>query len=411
MKASAEARSTSSYLYVRNSYSTEQIMRALLLSDQIRILWSGRDYADRGDLDRVEPLIECGRLVLLDELAVGRWFDAAEADPTYLPAWHCYFAQRFLQAAEAGSVDVLVERDGMWPSRPKGRLIDTGELMVPPPLLGRDGPIRYPSLDGRICSLKAATQLDPLSQSLQAAILEALPSPYSIVAWDEIHDRACEVLTLEQALRDVEASADDYAHLGVLGYDRRQVQWIAGLLQDRTDFDCQNDRSVSAVMDSAMSHRFSLTQVPMDRFIDLCDSLAVGRSMFTQKVMGWSSAVAAVDSDPERWEKLRQIRRDEIVPAMRQFNEDAQTNMRKIVGDITGAQVANVILGGIAAAICVCYQAPIDETVVPAAKIAALGAVSNVAKSMWDRKQKSRRTWMAFASALSDEAERLRRMQ
>jgi hypothetical protein len=241
-------------------------------------------------------------------------------------------------------------------------------------------------------------------------ISSRLPEAVAKAAINTAWTRAAEITVTQHAMQVLSDALRGYARIGLIGASRRQVQWVSGLLRDLTEYDCQDDPTVSAVIGmttSRPSPPFRLSDIPIDRFIDLCDALTEARRCFGEEVVRWSSVIAALGTPTERREKLRQIRRDEIAPSMRQFSSDARADLKSILGDISGTQWASLALGGIAAAICMHYQVAPDETIAAAASAAALGAAGNVAKGIWDRKQKRRQTWMAFASALSDEGDRL----
>ena len=345
-------------------------------------------------IDKLSRLEKAGRLFVSHEATSPS--DKSEY-LRYQMTWLPYLAEIYNRAVDGGAVAERFRPDGQ--GKYYTEVVDNGKGLLPPCLCGT--------------SERPLEDFHEFFEHQYHNPPNWQGSRYDgITLW--VLRRMNEIIDLEKVARSLSSSSSGYARIGVLCGDLRQVRWVSGLFRDGTHYDCQDDASVSAVVDASMSHpssAYRLADIPIERFIDLCDSLTDARRKFGQEVVRWASTIDAIESPEERRRKLREIRRDEIVPAMHEFNADTRTDLKKIIGVVEGASIAALALGGFAAALCGYYHVPIDGPAVAAATAAGLTVAANAGKGILDRKQETRQTWMAFASALSDEVDRLGPMQ
>lgn len=390
---SSARRSRSIYLVNTWGNSSEKVLRALLLSDEVRMAGIRIDGAPVPP--HIETLIESGHVSLTQDVPDVLGFIGRAAQE-----WVALFGPAVIRALEAGSVSYAANTGES--HRGTGRIVDNGKGMLPPRLWGE---YEHPAI---------ATAIDDMVKGLRIDDLPQFPRPLAEAAARAMAARTVEMAIIDLCVDELSRSSPDYARIGMLGGSRRQVQWISGLLRERLAYDYQDDATVSAVIDATMGRPQTscrLQDIPIRRFVDICDSLADARNRFGQEVVRWSSTIAALESPLDRRERLRQIRRDEILPAMEEFNANMRTDLKKIVGAVEGASIAAIAIGGFAAAVCGHYHVPTDGPAVTAASTAALAVTANAGKRILDRKRETRQTWMAFASALSDEVQRLEGMK
>lgn len=401
MKKGTGAKST--YLYLTGYVMDEFLRRALIVCDTVVLPWSGAKQVTippSRDWDKYwERLLNSERVALLGADSLNRWASEAREDHENLRRWGEYFADAVLRAFEADSVDIR------WHGDPKLAYIwDNGKGHFPPNFIGERMADMYE---------QTSTMMDIGT----AAMIEDRLRPYEKIlkrkrhhsplrgATLSAHRRTGELLILCRAMTELSASSPPYARLGLLGQSYQQVKWITGIGAAGIEYNTLDQNQIGTVLSAALpqpSMACRLTDIPYDRFLDICDQLGEARSSFAQHVSRWASDLSSIEHAAERTEYIRKLRRDEIVPAMEQFNSEARTDIKKVLGAVSGDQWTGLALGAIAAGVCLLYGLPIDPATA-FVSTAAVGAAGSVAKDMIERKHKNRRTWTAFAAALSDE--------
>jgi hypothetical protein len=390
-----EQQAVSKYLWLSNTLSNENLMRALLMAEQIQLNWVGYKAPNKETNKILETCLDRGRILLLEESTYEEWSNQVRSLKEDFLTWSIFFAQAMCKAFAQKQVDVewhdaghrisfaWDNGAGVFPSE----LFPQGEVVL---ALNPLGVKVYNEIDEhlKINKYYGATEYEADFASSSAPIYTQSK------------------LLLDCSLRYFSENSEPYTRLGILTDSPNQVKWIIGTISAGVEYDCTYPDTSAAVIDAMLgkpSIPYKISDIPIDRFLDICDSLSTSREAFGAQVAKWTDDIASIPAGEERTQKLAKLRRDEIIPAMREFNGQSHKAMRPLLESIAGGQYANLALGAFAAASAYLVGGSFETIAATGIGGAVAGAVGSIGKHYLSNYYERGRSWMALASALTDE--------
>jgi hypothetical protein len=395
-------RERSKFLLIQRTTTIEDLYRALLLADVVQ------DRADPETTfvfprDRYKTIRACEaaqRLVHADSSDIETWQSHARGlPPETWREWTLYYAQ------------VIGRRCALLPAEDEDPLEAHEHFTVG--RMSRQGP--FPP---ELMPVNALERHDwvPCWDELQK---EALDFLHQVTARRDLAVEgafnavlyAASKLALDAATSQIESAGSAYSRLGVYSTHQDKIAWIAAIYSRKLYLDTGDPEARSLVVQATLGSPappLELSSIPIDRFLGICDEFADAREAFVRQVGKWTERVANQHTTRERHHELRTVVRDEIIPAMHDFNDRSRTAFGRVLGDIEGKLWGKLGLGAVSAVAFKGLGLPLDAAILAGTTVAAAETAGAVGRDLLVHRGERRRTWTAFCAALNDQLARFR---
>ncbi len=378
----------SRFLWMCDRFSKEQLMRALLMADKIRFPTSS--ISSQSSL--IEACMERGRIEIFPYGAEKRWFREVEGKQQEIYEWSKYFSEKICISFAAKRVVIELHEA-------RHRIAwawDDGSGMFPDTLFPRGDFVSSPQFD-----MDLWDQLeDELRQNSFGA--SAMAADYAVnVAPSLAKDR----LLINIAMDEFAEETEPYTRIGLIARDDNQLNWLVGTACQGTAFEPVADTTLHSIITTMLGDtgkRNSLGDIPIDRFLDLCEELSSARNDFSINLARWSDTLARLPLQ-DRDRELAAIRRDEIIPAMMDYNDKGQIASKKVLKAISGEHVGKTLLAVMSVASGLVTGALSSPTIGGAFAVIGAGIAGSVIKDILNEKAQKTKSWTAFSQALNSE--------
>lgn len=383
------ANNPSRFLWMSDRFSKEQLMRALLVADKIRFPRSSIS----SESALIETCLERGKIEIFPYGSEKRWFREVEGKQQEIYEWSKYFSEKMCLSFAANKVVIELHEA-------RHRIAwarDDGSGMFPNTLFPRGDFFTSPTFDMNLWDqLEEEFRQNSFGASSMAA-------DYAInVAPSLAMDRLLINIAMDEFAEEIEP----YTRLGLIAKDDNHLNWLVGTACQGTAFEPVAETTLHSIITTMLGEsgkRDTLENIPIDRFLDLCDELSTARSDFSLNLARWSDALARLPLQ-DRDRELAAIRRDEIIPAMMEFNNKGLIASKKILKAISGDHVGKTLLAVMSVASGLVTGAVSSPAIGGAFAAIGAGIAGTVIKDVLNERAQKSKSWTAFSNALNSES-------
>lgn len=395
-------KSNSLLFWPTHAFSLEELYRTSLMAECIHLPNSDLKANDVEEGRVLQAFLRKGRLQLTDSATLKLWSESIESRQDEYLTWSKFFAHRICEALATGKATVEFHEVGhrisfAW---------DDGSGVYPADLFPRRAMSHIAHFDMR--------RWDQLEDEL----LHSEPSE-RFGANDMQAEFAISVgpllanskLLLDRAIEGLGDAGGPHTRLAVLGTSPAHLRWMLGTYTKGPAYEPNDVASLTNVLDVVLGRptgKYKLSSIPVDRFLGLSEDLGPAREAFTLQMAKWSETLVEKISPDEQNKRLAALKRNEILPAIEDFNRKTYKSFRSVLGAVSGSDLGKFAVAAFSMGAAVWAGASSVGSSPQGAAVAGLaaaasGVAGSAAKYSLEKRAERSRTWMAFADALSDE--------